>query len=133
MSELNTVKSAGTMKTISGKKYKGQLVASETGAAFYQKGKSEPLVEWTYPRMHRLDNIRRGGVSNQMTVILKDESRYVFDLDYGQKVYEQIDRNWADKPFTPRTRGDELHRLAELRGEKIQVPKKHLITRRWCR
>ena len=86
MSELNTVKSAGTMKTISGKKYKGQLVASETGAAFYQKGKSEPLVEWTYPRMHRLDNIRRGGVSNQMTVILKDESRYVFDLDYGQKV-----------------------------------------------
>ena len=130
MSELNTVKSAGTMKTISGKKYKGQLVATETGAAFYEKGKNEPLVEWTYPRMHRVDNIRRGGVSNQMTVILKDDSRYVFDLDYGQKVYEQIDKNWADKPVVPRTRGDELHRLAELRGEKIEVPKKHLITRR---
>ncbi|MBO7663802.1 MAG: carbohydrate ABC transporter permease [Clostridia bacterium] len=38
--------------------------------------------------------------------------------------------HWADKPVIPRTRGEELHRLAELRGEKIQVPKKHLITRR---
>ena len=130
MSELNTVKSNGTLKTISGKKYRGTLVAGETGAAFYEKGKDTPLVEWTYPRMHRVDNIRRGGVSSQITVILKDDSRYVFDLDYGLKVHSQIDKNWADKPVTHRTRGDELHRLAELRGEKIEVPKKHLITRR---
>ena len=131
MSELNNVvKSAGTMKMISGKKYKGQLVATDTGAAFYEKGKDKPLVEWTYPRMHRVDNIRRGGVSSQVTVILKDENRYIFDLDYGLKIYNQIDKNWKDKPVTPRTRGDELHRLAELRGEKIEVPKKHLITRR---
>ncbi|MBQ8072323.1 MAG: carbohydrate ABC transporter permease [Clostridia bacterium] len=41
-----------------------------------------------------------------------------------------MDSHWADKPVTPKTRGDELRRLAELRGEKIQVPKKHLITRR---
>ncbi|MCR5297147.1 MAG: carbohydrate ABC transporter permease [Clostridiales bacterium] len=40
-----------------------------------------------------------------------------------------MDKNWADKPVVARTRGDELHRLAELRGEKIQV-KKHLIARR---
>ena len=118
------------MKMISGKKYKGQLVATDTGAAFYEKGKDKPLVEWTYPRMHRVDNIRRGGVSSQVTVILKDENRYIFDLDYGLKIYNQIDKNWKDKPVTPRTRGDELHRLAELRGEKIEVPKKHLITRR---
>ena len=130
MNEQNTVKSAGTMKTISGKKYRGTMVAGETGAAFYEKGKDMPLVEWTYARMHRVDNIRRGGVSSQVTVILKDDSRYIFDLDYGLKVYSQIDKNWADKPVTPRTRGDELHRLAELRGEKIEVPKKHLITRR---
>ena len=130
MNEQNTVKSAGTMKTISGKKYRGTMVAGETGAAFYEKGKDTPLVEWTYARMHRVDNIRRGGVSSQVTVILKDDSRYIFDLDYGLKVYSQIDKNWADKPVTPRTRGDELHRLAELRGEKIEVPKKHLITRR---
>ena len=130
MSEQNTVKSAGTMKTIAGKKYRGTMVAGETGAAFYEKGKDTPLVEWTYARMHRVDNIRRGGVSSQITVILKDDSRYIFDLDYGLKVHSQIDKNWADKPVTPRTRGDELHRLAELRGEKTEVPKKHLITRR---
>ncbi len=130
MSELNSVKSAGTMKTISGKKYRGHLIATDTGAAFYEKGKDTPLVEWTYPRMHRVDNIRRGGVSSQVTVILKDDSRYIFDLDYGLKIYNQIDQNWKDKPVTPKTRGDELHRLAELRGEKIEVPKKHLITRR---
>ena len=130
MSELNSVKSAGTMKTISGKKYRGHLIATDTGAAFYEKGKDTPLVEWTYPRMHRVDNIRRGGVSSQVTVILKDDSRYIFDLDYGLKIYNQIDQNWKDKPITPKTRGDELHRLAELRGEKIEAPKKHLITRR---
>ncbi len=130
MSEQNTVKSAGTMKTISGRKYRGNLIAGETGAAFYEKGKDTPLVEWKYTRMHRMDNIRRGGVSSQVTVILKDDSRYIFDLDYGLKVYSQIDKNWADKPVIPRTRGDELHRLAEMRGEKIEVPKKHLITRR---
>ena len=130
MSEVSTVKSAGIMKTITGKKYRGTLVATETGAAFYEKGKDQPLVEWQYPRLHRMDNIRRGGVSSQVTVILKDESRYVFDLDYGLKIYNHMDKHWVDKPVTPRTRGDELHRLAELRGEKIEVPKKHWITRR---
>ena len=130
MSEINTVKSNGTLKTIDGRKYRGYLEASETGAAFYPRGKTEPMVEWNYTRLHRMDNIRRGGTTTQITVILKDDSRYVFELDQGLKVYNHMDKHWADKPVTPRTRGDELHRLAELRGEKIQVPKKHLITRR---
>ena len=130
MSEINTVKSSGILKLIDGKKYRGQLVAGETGAAFYTKGKSEPVVEWHYTRLHRMDNIRRGGTSTQLTVILKDDSRYVFELDQGLKVYNHMDKLWADKPVTPRTRADELHRLAELRGETVQKPKKHLITRR---
>ena len=129
MSETNTVQSNGTLKMIDGKKFRGTLQANEIGAAFYQKGKAEPVVEWHYARLHRMDNIRRGGTSTQLTVILKDDSRYVFELDHGLKVYNYMDSHWADKPITPRTRGDELHRLAELRGEKIQV-KKHLITRR---
>lgn len=130
MSEINKVRSNGTLKLIDGKKYRGYLEADETGAAFYPKGKTEPVVQWHYTRMHRMDNIRRGGTSSQVTVILKDDSRYIFELDQGLKVHSMMDKNWADKPVTPRTRGDELHRLAELRGEKIQVPKKHLITRR---
>jgi len=130
MSEINTVRSNGTLKLIDGKKYRGYLQADETGAAFYQKGKDSPVAEWRYPRLHRMDSIRRGGTSTQLTVILKDESRYLFELDHGLKIYNFMDSHWEDKPVTPRTRGDELHRLAELRGEKIQVPKKHLITRR---
>ena len=129
-SETTSVKSSGTMKTITGKKYRGHLVADENGAGFYERGKEQPLVEWHYPRLHRMDNIRRGGVSSQITIILKDESRYIFDLDYGMKVHRFMDEHWADKPKKVRTHGDYLHEEAERLGQKIEVPKKHLITRR---
>lgn len=130
MSEINKVQSSGTLQLINGKKYRGHLEADETGAAFYTKGNPEPVAQWHYARMNRMDNIRRGGTTSQITIILKDDTRYVLELAHGLKLYSHMDKNWADKPVTPRTRGDELRRLAELRGEKIQAPKKHLITRR---
>ena len=130
MSEINKVQSSGTLQLINGKKYRGHLEADETGAAFYTKGNPEPVAQWHYARMNRMDNIRRGGTTSQITVILKDDTRYVLELAQGLKLYNHMDKNWADKPVTLRTRGDELRRLAELRGEKIQTPKKHLITRR---
>ena len=130
MNEANSVRSSGTLRLIDGRKYRGTLTADENGAAFYPKGKTEPVVQWHYARLHRMDNIRRGGTSTQLTVILKDDSRYVFELDHGLKLHSFMDSHWADKPVAPKTRGDELRRLAELRGEKTQTPKKHLITRR---
>ena len=130
MSENNTVRSNGTLQLISGKKFRGELVAGEIGAAFYAKGQKEPMAEWHYARMNRMDNIRRGGTSSQITVILKDDTRYVFELAQGLKLYSHMDKNWADKPVVVKTRGDILHEQAERLGEKIQVPKKHLITRR---
>ncbi len=130
MSEINTVRSSGTLQLINGKKYRGELVAGETGAAFYAKGQKEPMAEWHYARMNRMDNIRRGGTSSQVTVILKDDTRYVFELAQGLKLYSHMDKNWVDKPVVAKTRGDILHEQAERLGEKIQVPKKHLITRR---
>nr|AHF26074.1 putative ABC-type sugar transport system, permease component [uncultured bacterium Contigcl_1764b] len=130
MSEINTVKSSGTLQLINGKKYRGELVAGETGAAFYTKGQKEPMVEWHYARMNRMDNIRRGGTTSQVTVILKDDSRYVFELAQGLKLYGHMDKNWVDKPVRAKTRGDILHEQAERLGQKIEVPKKHLITRR---
>jgi ABC-type glycerol-3-phosphate transport system permease component len=130
MSEINKVQSSGTLQLINGKKYRGHLEADENGAAFYTKGNPEPVAQWHYARMNRMDNIRRGGTTSQITVILKDDTRYVLELAQGLKLYNHMDKNWADKPVTPRTRGDELRRLAELRGAKIQMPKKHLITRR---
>lgn len=130
MSENNTVRSGGTLQLINGKKFRGELVAGETGAAFYPKGQKEPMVEWHYARMNRMDNIRRGGTTSQITVILKDDSRYVFELAQGLKLYSHMDKHWADKPVVTKTRGDLLHEQAERLGQKIEVPKKHLITRR---
>ena len=130
MSEINTVRSNGTLQLISGKKFRGELVAGESGAAFYAKGQKEPMAEWHYARMNRMDNIRRGGTSSQVTVILKDDTRYVFELAQGLKLYSHMDKHWADKPVVAKTRGDILHEQAERLGEKIEVPKKHLITRR---
>ena len=130
MSEINTVRSSGTLQLISGKKFRGELVAGETGAAFYAKGQKEPMAEWHYARMNRMDNIRRGGTSSQVTVILKDDTRYVFELAQGLKLYSHMEKHWADKPVVAKTRGDILHEQAERLGEKIEVPKKHLITRR---
>ena len=130
MSEINTVRSKGTLQLINGKKFKGELVANETGAAFYAKGQKEPMAEWHYARMNRMDNIRRGGTTSQITIILKDDARYVFDLNQGLKLYSHMDKNWADKPVRAKTRGDILHEQAERLGQKIEVPKKHLITRR---
>ena len=129
MSEINKVRSTGTLETIDGRKYRGYLEADEEGATFYARKTNKALADWRYNRLHRMDNIRLGGTSTQVTVILKDDSRFIFDLDHGMKVYNFMDEHWLDKPQKIRTRGDELHRLAERRGEKIQV-KRHLITRR---
>ncbi|MBQ6233967.1 MAG: carbohydrate ABC transporter permease [Clostridia bacterium] len=41
-----------------------------------------------------------------------------------------MDKHWTSKPVRSYTRADELRRLAELRGERIQRPKHHLIRRR---
>ena len=130
MSELNSVRSNGTLQLINGKKFRGYLQADQEGAAFYAKGQTEPVAQWHYARMNRMDNIRRGGTSSQITVILKDDSRYVMELAQGLKCYSHMDKNWADKPVVAKTRGDILHEQAERLGQKIEVPKKHLITRR---
>ena len=130
MSENSTVRSKGTLQLIGGEKFRGELVAGETGAAFYAKGKQEPAAEWHYARMNRMDNIRRGGTASQITVILKDDTRYVFELSQGLKLYSQMDRCWADKPVVRKTRGDLLREQAERLGEKIESPRRRLITRR---
>ncbi len=130
MSEINKVKSFGTLKLISGKKYRGTLIADDTGAAFYSGKQTEPVAQWQYNRMNRMDNIRFGGTSSQITVILKDDTRYIFELNQGLKLFNHMESHWADKPVTVRTRGEELRRLAELRGERVQKPKHHLIQRR---
>ena len=117
-----------------GKKYRGQFIAGETGAAFYTKKQKEPLVEFRYTRLNRLDNIRRGGTASDVTAVLKgdgnDGDKYTFELSKGVTIYDYINKHWTTRPPQVKSRADELKRLAELRGERIQTPKHHLIKRR---
>ena len=130
MSEMNSVKSIGTLQIAGGKKFSGEMIAEEKGARFQAKNALDPVARFSYEEMAQLARVRRGGTSCQVTVVLKDDKKYSFELAQGLKVFDFMDKHWEGKPIVAKTRGDELHRLAELRGEKIQVAKRHLITRR---
>ncbi len=130
MSEMNGVKSTGILQITGGKKFRGEAIADEKGVRFVAANAQDPIVEFSYSELAQMARIRRGGTSCQITVELKSEKKYQFELTQGLKVFDYIDKHWEGKPVLARTRGDELHRLAELRGEKIQVAKHHLIHRR---
>ena len=118
-------KSNGTLQ-FNGKKYRGELISEEKQARFVCK--KLPL-ELPYAEMEVLKNVRNGGMSSTITVKMKDGNEYVFMLPNGLKVYHNMDKQWDNKPRV-RSRAEELHRLAEMRGERIVKPKKHLIKRR---
>ncbi len=118
-------KSSGTL-TFKGKKYRGELISEEKVARFHC---SKMPLEMPYEEMEVLKNVRNGGMSSTITVKMKDGNEYVFQLPNGLKVYHNMDKMWDNKPRV-RSRAEELHRLAEMRGERIVKPKKHLIKRR---
>lgn len=118
-------KSSGTL-TFKGKKYRGELISEEKVARFHC---SKMPLELPYEEMEVLKNVRNGGMSSTVTIKMKDGNEYLFQLPNGLKVYHNMDKMWDNKPRV-RSRAEELHRLAEMRGERIQKPKKHLIKRR---
>ena len=124
MSETN-YKSTGTL-FLKGKKLRGTMVAEERLATFTGKGKT---IEMPYADIAVLKNERNGGMSSTITVKMKDETEYVFYLSNGLKVYHRMDELWDNKPRI-RSKADELHRLAEMRGERIVKPRKRLVKRR---
>lgn len=124
MSETN-YKSTGTL-LLKGKKYHGTIFAEDRSARFMGK---KQTIEMPYADIAVLKNVRNGGMATTITVKMKDETEYVFVLSNGLKVYHRMDELWENKPRT-RSRADELHRLAEMRGERIVKPRKHLIKRR---
>lgn len=118
-------KSSGTL-TFKGKKYRGELISEEKVARFHC---NKMPLEFPYEEMEVLKNVRNGGMSSTVTIKMKDGNEYLFQLPNGLKVYHNMDKMWDNKPRV-RSRAEELHRLAEMRGERIQKPKKHLIKRR---
>ena len=125
MSNTNNYKSTGTL-FLKGKKLRGTMVAEERLATFTGKGKT---IEMPYADIAVLKNERNGGMSSTITVKMKDETEYVYYLSNGLKVYHRMDELWDNKPRI-RSKADELHRLAEMRGERIVKPRKRLVKRR---
>ena len=125
MSNTNNYKSTGTL-FLKGKKLRGTMVAEDRLATFTAKGKT---IEMPYADIAVLKNERNGGMSSTITVKMKDETEYVFYLSNGLKVYHRMDELWDNKPRI-RSKADELHRLAEMRGERIVKPRKRLVKRR---
>jgi len=125
MSNKNNYKSSGTL-TLNGKKLRGELIAEERLARFVTK---KQTIELPYPEIAVLKNVRNGGMASTITIKMQDDTEYVFYLPSGLKVYHYMDQQWDNRPRSM-SRADELHRLAELRGERIQKPRKHLFKRR---
>ena len=125
MSEKNMYRSNGTL-LLKGKKIRGEMIAEERLARFVSR---KMTIEMPYPDIAVLKNVRNGGMSSTVTVKMKDETEYVFMLTNGLKVYHHMDELWDNKP-RKMSKADELHRLAEMRGERIVKPRKHLMKRR---
>ncbi len=128
MSENVMIKSKGTLYDHGKKIAAGELNCQQTSATFTDK-KGNAVLAFEFSHIRALKNVRNGGMASTITIKLADEKEYVFVLNAGVKVNNHIYANWPGRP-TRKSRADELHRLAELRGEKIQKPKKHLIKRR---
>lgn len=125
MSNTNNYKSTGTL-FLKGKKIRGTMVAGDRSATFTDK---KQTIEMPYADIAVLKNERNGGMASTITVKMKDETEYVFFLVNGLKVYHHMDELWDNKPRV-RSKADELHRLAEMRGERIVKPRKRLMKRR---
>lgn len=125
MSNTNNYKSTGTL-FLRGKKIRGTMVAGDRSATFTDK---KQTIEMPYADIAVLKNERNGGMASTITVKMKDETEYVFFLVNGLKVYHHMDELWDNKPRV-RSKADELHRLAEMRGERIVKPRKRLMKRR---
>ena len=126
MSEM-MIKSSGTL-VINGKNVRGVLECAASNARFITK-KGETAFEFEFAHIRALKNVRNGGMSSTITMKMADEKEYVLMLNAGVKIFNHMYAAWPGKP-TQKSRADELHRLAELRGEKIEKPKKHKIHRR---
>ena len=122
--------SSGTLLLPGAPRARGKLLMEEKQASFVN-GKGEVLIAFEYTQMHKLVNVRNGGVSSTITVTLKDESEFALQLEKGLAAYKFIYDSWPNKPAQVKSRADELKRLAELRGERIQKPmRRHGLHRR---
>lgn len=126
---MSEVRSTGSMTGLDSKKYYGEMIVTETDVVFKAK-KEAGNIAFPICQITGLAQVRAGiGVASTVTVTVKGDKKYTFDLDKGVRAYQFIFDHWDNRPVETNTRAVELKRLAELRGERIKV-KKHLIHRR---
>ena len=121
MNESILTRSPGTLSIPGSANARGELQLGETSACFVNR-KGEELVAFSYHDIVRLKNVRNGGVSSTITVTLNDDSTFDMHLKSGLACHSFIDKHWPNKPRQVKSRADELRRMAELRGERIQTP-----------
>ncbi len=126
---MSEIRSTGSMTGLDSKKYKGVLIADDEKVRFECK-KPAGKVEFPLVQITKLAQVRNGGTTATVTVTVSGDKKYTFYLDRGIQMFRYLDGKWVDRPGEVRTRADEYRRLAELRGERIQKPKKHGIRRR---
>lgn len=125
MSEKNMYRSSGSLIK-GGRKIRGELVAGERSACFTSR---KETIELSYPEIALIKNERNGGMASTLTIKMKDGQEYVFILSNGLKVYHYMEGRWDNRPRIL-SHADELHRLAEMRGERIVKPRRRLLKRR---
>ena len=129
MNEKVIVESKGTLTIKDKGKYNGSLLLGNLGGAFVVKGTE--IVSFDYDSdILDMKFVRNDGIVATVTLYLRNGEELTMLLERGMAAHRQIDKNWHNRPVKFHSRADELDRLAELRGERIQKVKHHLIRRR---
>ena len=123
MSERKLNRYAGTFSMSDTAKVPGELLLEETKATFISNRGTE-VISFAINDMQKLQNTRHGNISSTISITLKSGESFKFTLDRGVPAYDYMNARWTDRPQVQKSRADELRRLAELRGERIEKPQK---------
>ena len=129
MKENAVFTSAGVLTLSGSGRTAGKLRLGETTGEFVER-RGEAVLEFLFDDIASMKNVRNGGVSSTVSITLKNGKEFSISLDHGLHACRHIDTRWHDRPAVVKSRADELHRLADLRGEHIEKPRRHLFRRR---
>ena len=123
MSEKNLTRYVGTMKTSETAKIPGELLLEESRAVFMSH-RGAQVASFALNDIAKLRHTRHGGLRATLLINLTSGEKFSFTLERGVPAYDYINRHWETRPHEEKNRADELRRLAELRGERIEKPQK---------
>ena len=123
MSENKVNRYAGTFSMSETSKVPGELRLDDRGATFVNE-KGAQVIAFEFDEMQKMLNKRHGNLSSTIEITLKSGEFFKLTLDRGVPAYDYMNQRWTTRPREAKSRADEYRRLAELRGERIEKPKK---------